>query len=273
MASRALPNLGLMGFWDIGTPYKDENDANLRLISAVLQGRVLGRVAAVPGSPAQGDMYILTAAPNAQTIAVRDNGAWVYITPRSGWQMYDAANTVMVEFDGSVWRSGRGLFGEYDADGTAPQLELRKKGSPAGVNAASAAYSTMGAFLFTGWTGAAFKVGAQIIAQTQELWSATVNGTALVFQVIAPGTSALVDRLQLRADALVPAQTNQVVDLGGSTTRFRKIWGQNLNIFPGTTDGPSADGEVTFQLNTAGTGFIILARRGTTTRAVTLTLA
>lgn len=104
MPARATPGLGLIAFWDVGSPYKDEMDANLRILSAIVQGRVINRVASLPGSPTNGQIYIVTSGANANQIAVRDNGAWVYIVPITGWRMYDTTAARAIEFTGSAWR-------------------------------------------------------------------------------------------------------------------------------------------------------------------------
>lgn len=101
---RALPGLGLFAFWTLGSNgWKDQNDANLRLLSALVQPRVLSFVAAVPGSPTDGDMHVLTDAPNDNSIAIRDLGAWVYVTPQEGWTVYDQATNTTFQFTGADW--------------------------------------------------------------------------------------------------------------------------------------------------------------------------
>lgn len=101
---RALPGLGLFAFWTLGSNgWKDQHDANLRLLSALVQPRVLSFLTAVPGSPADGDMHVLTDAPNDNAIAIRDLGAWVYVTPAEGWTVYDRATNTMFQFTGTDW--------------------------------------------------------------------------------------------------------------------------------------------------------------------------
>lgn len=104
MASRVLPGLGLFGFWLLGEDnWKDQHDSNLRILSALVQCKVLDRVAAEPGSPADGDMYILTGTANINKIAIRDNGAWVYITPLEGFIVWVADENVPYRWDGAAW--------------------------------------------------------------------------------------------------------------------------------------------------------------------------
>ena len=106
---RTLPGLGLYGFWTLGSNgYKDQMDGNLRLVSALTQGRVISKLGAEPGSPSDGDIHIATAVwggAAANDILIRDNGAWVFVTPLEGWQMYDIAIGEDFRFDGSAWVS------------------------------------------------------------------------------------------------------------------------------------------------------------------------
>lgn len=106
MASRTLPNLGLTGFFDLGEDgWDDEMSLNLLRLSVLAQGRVLSKVAAEPGAPTDGDVHILdeTHATHANQIAIRDDGAWVYVTPLSGWLLYNVAEDYYEQFDGISW--------------------------------------------------------------------------------------------------------------------------------------------------------------------------
>lgn len=101
---RALPGLGLYGFWTLGSNgYKDQLDGNLRLLSALVQAKVLSRVASVPGSPTDGDMHIITAGGDANKIAIRDNGAWVYVVPSAGFISWSVGDSKYYVFNGTVW--------------------------------------------------------------------------------------------------------------------------------------------------------------------------
>lgn len=123
MAERTLPGLGLTGFWDLGQDeWNTGMDANIRALSALSQLTVLSAVTTLPGSPADGDIYIVTTGGNAQDVAVRDQGAWVYFTPVEGWRAWVRDTNKLVIFDGSVWAEfeaggGGGGDGEFDSIG------------------------------------------------------------------------------------------------------------------------------------------------------------
>lgn len=116
MAQRTLPGLGLTGYWDLGYDgWKNEMDANLRLLSALVHSKVLDRVAAEPGSPANGDMYLLTGTANVDKIAIRDNGTWVYIPPFEGLQIWVADEDVPYRYDGAAWNADGGGYSDEAA--------------------------------------------------------------------------------------------------------------------------------------------------------------
>lgn len=105
MASRELPGMALQGFapryeadWDTWT------NANWLKISSLLQARAISAVTSLPGSPTDGDVYIVpTGDPNAEDVAVRDNGAWTYFTPDEGWRIYVEDENLDRVFDGTSW--------------------------------------------------------------------------------------------------------------------------------------------------------------------------
>lgn len=106
MPSRTLPGLGLAGFWALGEDgWNTGTDQNWLKLSALVQLSVLSRVTALPGSPTNGDIYIVpdAAGADAKKIAVRDNGAWVYIVPLEGWRAWVKDTDELVVFDGSSW--------------------------------------------------------------------------------------------------------------------------------------------------------------------------
>jgi hypothetical protein len=103
---RALPGLGLFAYWNVGSnDWEQQNDPNIRKLSALVQSGVLSRVTNLPGSPTNGDMYIVPVGqPNANEVAIRDNGAWVYFAPVEGWLVYDKDANQYVFWTGTVWQ-------------------------------------------------------------------------------------------------------------------------------------------------------------------------
>lgn len=104
MASRALPGIGLQGFWNLGESWKTGGDSNWQRLSALVQLSVKSIVSVVPTSGiADGDFHIITTGAEATKIAVRDLGAWVYFTPSEGWIAWVRDIDKAYVFDGTVW--------------------------------------------------------------------------------------------------------------------------------------------------------------------------
>lgn len=108
MPSRTLPGLGLRGFWNDGEHgWGTNHSEDLRVLSALVQGRCIDIVNALPGSPVNGDIYVCSATEptNPNKVAIRDNGAWVYLVPFEGLSLYNLTTNGRVEFDGAVWKA------------------------------------------------------------------------------------------------------------------------------------------------------------------------
>jgi len=104
MAERNLPGLGLRGYWPAGTDgWGDENDVNLRMLSALVECAPISRVTTLPGSPTNGDIYIVPTGGDANKIAIRDEGAWVYIVPTEGFIAWVKDENALVGYTGSAW--------------------------------------------------------------------------------------------------------------------------------------------------------------------------
>lgn len=110
MAVRTLPNMGLRAFYALGEDgWKDDMDLGLLKLSALVQGRVISKVDALPGAPALGDVYLCSGAhpTNPNQIAIRDGEAgavtWVFVVPKSGWLLYNVAAGYYESFSGAVW--------------------------------------------------------------------------------------------------------------------------------------------------------------------------
>lgn len=85
------------------------NEALVRL-DAVVQLSVKDRdLNAPPGSPAEGDRYIIGPSPtgawasNANKVAYWDGSAWIILTPREGWSAWVSDEDIQVFWDGSAW--------------------------------------------------------------------------------------------------------------------------------------------------------------------------
>ncbi|WP_084292937.1 DUF2793 domain-containing protein [Bradyrhizobium sp. WSM3983] len=124
MSSRALPGLGLKGFWGSGFDGWDgEMDTNLLTLSVLMNGIVKSATTTLPGSPTNGDIYIVKVGDtNAGKIAVRDNGAWVYLTPVRGWRLWVDDALQYRTYDGAVWIIENELLSASVVSGSAVAL-------------------------------------------------------------------------------------------------------------------------------------------------------
>lgn len=104
---RALPGLGIRAFH---TPESDgwneTYDPDLRKLSALTQAAVISRSTSLPGSPTDGDIYIVpTADANGDDIAVRDNGEWIFFTPNEGFLVHVNDTDEYVKWTGTAWEA------------------------------------------------------------------------------------------------------------------------------------------------------------------------
>lgn len=74
--------------------------------------------AAEPGSPSDGDMYLLTGSPtgtnwsgNANKIALFLNTAWIFRTPKEGWFGWVDDENTIIAYDGAAWVANNGFGG------------------------------------------------------------------------------------------------------------------------------------------------------------------
>lgn len=134
MTSVTLPNVGIKaGFLPAEDGWSDEMNHNLRLIDALVQAVVVDKdLAAPPGSPAAGSMYIVAASPtggwsgHASHLAVWQVGddltsAWTFVPPSEGWRVYVVDEDIEYRFNGTAWVgvTGEGSYRQTIGDGSA----------------------------------------------------------------------------------------------------------------------------------------------------------
>jgi hypothetical protein len=105
MAVRTLPGAGLTGGWAVGASgWGSPMEANLRAVSAAMQLSVESATSALPGTPSDGSIYIVPSGAEANKVAVRDAGAWVYLTPQIGWVAWVKDTEKFIHYDNaSAW--------------------------------------------------------------------------------------------------------------------------------------------------------------------------
>jgi len=85
------------------------NEALLKL-DALIHLSVIARTLGTPPAAADGDRYLVAAAPSGAwagqqgLVALAQGGGWVFITPRRGWRLWVEAEGKLLVFDGAQWR-------------------------------------------------------------------------------------------------------------------------------------------------------------------------
>lgn len=115
MPAAALTNVGLFEGWAaLEDGWGDQMNANLRAVDLLLQARVIARdLAAPPGSPSNGDAYIVpTGATGAWSSQVGkiarwcstlSTPAWEFFTPRTGWLVWVINDAAPWRYSGTAW--------------------------------------------------------------------------------------------------------------------------------------------------------------------------
>jgi hypothetical protein len=133
MAEQNTPNLSLSFRYTLGeSGWNTGYDTNWRLLEMLLQGNVLSAsTTAEPGSPNDGDLYIVPASATGtdwagedEKLAYYDGSAsggadeWVFVTPLEGMRFFAADESQPYLFDGTNWDYEANYYGSY-ADDTA----------------------------------------------------------------------------------------------------------------------------------------------------------
>lgn len=105
----------------------------LRLLDGLVQMAVLDKdLAAPPGSPSDGDTYIVGGSATGEwagwdgDVAMRSDGAWVRLVARDGWRAFVADEGALYLRIGSAWFPALG--------GEAPDLARSENGATTGVS-------------------------------------------------------------------------------------------------------------------------------------------
>jgi hypothetical protein len=110
------PNLGLPFIEGSQAQKHVTHNEALRILDAAIQISVLDLTRTVPpSSPAEGERHVVATgatgawAGHVNAIATWQDGAWAFLTPRTGWCIWSVADSVVFVFDGTHWRDQRDL--------------------------------------------------------------------------------------------------------------------------------------------------------------------
>ena len=112
MALSNGPNLGVLVNGALGEEHYDELMAQWRALDTLIQCNVISMALATPpGSPADGDTYIVAASPTGAWSGKATNlarwsavlGAWEFFSPKEGWKAHCLADDLDHKFNGTAW--------------------------------------------------------------------------------------------------------------------------------------------------------------------------
>jgi hypothetical protein len=128
MATPQEANFGLYHTWGLGASgWNTENNANLKKIGAFMFLSVISATTtAEPGSPSDGDRYIVpTSATGTNwagqdgTVAVYEVDTWVFYTPAEGWEARAEDTNQPWLYTSTAWSLKGATFGSYADDSAA----------------------------------------------------------------------------------------------------------------------------------------------------------
>lgn len=90
----------------------------LKLLDAIVQAGVIDKdLTSPPGSPSEGDIYIVGGSATGawagqdDDLAIYQDGAWVFVTPLSGWIAWVNDETTLYVYNSGSWQSLAGILG------------------------------------------------------------------------------------------------------------------------------------------------------------------
>lgn len=227
MPAKTAPGLGLSYGWNLGEsgePIRAALDSNILRTSVLINLTVKSRTTALPGSPTNGDRYIVPAADgtNGNKVAVRVEGAWVYFAPARNWEarVEDAADELF-RFNGTAWVSAAG---GGSSGGVAPSASLSAIATSPGSSSADFDFLSLtisAADLAVGTTLEALFYGTQSQAAASQnlIFYAKINdGSAITIGQVGAGASAQSNRA-ISGNAMLTLMTtgaSGTFTLGGS---------------------------------------------------------
>lgn len=174
------PNLGLdWGYTAHESGWGAGYNANTALLDSVVHLTVLGVLDTPPGSPTNGDRYIIGGSPtgawagNAWKIVVRLDGAWVFYTPARGWRAHHAGLNAFLFWDGGSWIIESRKRYSYHTPLTGDTIAFG-----AAVDAAILDPAGTLATLFVTLPGSPYDGQTFKLSSTEDITDLTVNGSS-----------------------------------------------------------------------------------------------
>jgi hypothetical protein len=158
----------------------------LRQLDGLVQLSVLDRdLTTPPGSPAEGDRYIVASGASGDwvgwdgSVAHWTDGAWLRIPPRTGWRAWVEDEEVLLVFDGSDWIGAMPAVPRFKAYATSDTLAGVGTWTKIAINAADyngqSAFNT-GTNLFTVPVDGTYLFGATLLYKVNSSTTARMRG-------------------------------------------------------------------------------------------------
>jgi len=112
--SLTTPNLDLPYIAPAQAQKHVTHNEAIRALDALVQLSVIAIQDIPPESPAEGERYIVGAAPSGafdqhtHNVAAFQDGAWAFFTPQPGWQAYDQDQGSLLVFNNGEWQAQTG---------------------------------------------------------------------------------------------------------------------------------------------------------------------
>lgn len=221
MAASTGPNLGMVSGWTVGEGgWGPAMNDNLRKLDALVHLTVVSATALTPSSTADGVRFIVPAtgatgdfASQANRVAVRVAGAWVFYVPAVGWTANVQLDGGQLRWDGTAW---------VNALAVQPYLDVNNPGGwtlPNGTTWTTIQLFTKTFDTANGWSASTYKytVPATGVYMVEALLRPTRTGTGAM-----PANTTLAIGFGTAAGDGVDVVAATSVDLNEFTILFSK---------------------------------------------------
>jgi hypothetical protein len=253
-------------------------NANVAIQDVLIQPSMIDQTNTPPGSPTEGDCYLLDTAPtgawdgHANELAQYLNSGWTFFEPAEGWLIYLQDTDVYMSYNGSAWAA----VGDLTTPGTINLSDLGTKALTDLDDAPSAYTGAEGKLLAVNSTPDAIEFIAKSAINLADLGTKTLlNLSDTPSDYTDDGGKLLAVNAGATAVEFIAApeelQGNFEGVPGNSAVVFRRVAGRAMSIpddFAGSqaVAGVAATAETVFTIekNGSGVGTLTFAIAGTT---------
>jgi hypothetical protein len=193
------------------------HNAALQLLDAIVQLTIVARAATPPGAAGEGACYLVDPSPTdawvgkAGMVALRQDGAWIFLQPREGWQAWFTADASIRIFRAGQWaQQGPSANGAFQTLGINTTADATNR---LAVSAAATLFNNSG-------NGHQIKVNKSALTDTASLlfqtnWSGRaemgIAGSDDFVVKVSPDGSSWLTGLQVSSKGIVTTPNRPVV--------------------------------------------------------------